>query len=383
MNKIFIFIILFTSLIKANVLDVNILYLEEQIKRPPTLSNVIEEAKDSGLRGVELAIKDSNRNSMFINQKFILEKEISYNEEDLINKLNSWASKKNTFVILNVQTKLLKKLMKLEKAKDIIFINATNKETKLRINSCDKNLLHTIPSNAMLSDALIQFLVKRNLKNWLLIRGTNEKDILIANSLKDSAKKFGGKIVEEKVWKLNADIRRRAQLEIPVFTQGKDYDVVLTADYFGDFGEYLYFNTWLARPIAGTQGLKALAWHKVIEQWGAAQLQNRFEKLTNRWMNSKDYSAWLATRVIVSLLSKTKTLDKKTNLNFLYSDDFELGAYKGRKLSFRKFNGQMRQPIALVHPKALVSTSPQDGFLHPTNDLDTLGIASYQVECKE
>lgn len=383
MNKILIFMILFTSFIKANVLDINILYLEEQIKKPPTLSNVIEEPKDSALKGIELSIKDSNRNAKFLNQKFILEKEISYNHEDLINKLNQWANKNNTFVILNVQTKLLNKLLKQEKAKNVIFINATNNSTQLRMTSCNKNLLHTAPSDAMLSDALIQFLVKRNLKNWLLIKGTNQKDLEIAESLKNSAKKFGGNIVEEKTWKLNADIRRRAQLEIPAFTQGKDYDVVLTADYFGDFGEYLYFNTWLARPIAGTQGLQAVAWHKVIEQWGAAQLQNRFEKYAKRWMNSKDYSAWLATQVIVSALSKTKSLDKEINLKLLYSNSFEIGAYKGRKLSFRQFNGQLRQPISLVHPKALVSTSPQNGFLHPTNDLDTLGVASFQVECKK
>ena len=39
-------------------------------------------------------------------------------------------------------------------------------------------------------------------------------------------------------------------------------------------------------------------------------------------------------------------------------------------------------PVALIQPRALVSTSPQDGYLHPTNDLDTLGIASFQVSCK-
>ena len=377
-----IFLLLIFIIINANALNVNILYLEELIKKPPTLSNIIEEPKDSGLKGVELAIKDSNRNAKFINQSFTLEKEISFNHKDLISKLNTWISKENTFVVLNVDDALLKKILEQEKSKDAIFLNTSNYSNELRKSSCNKNLLHTIPSNAMLSDALIQFLIKRNLKDWLLIKGKNKKDLEIAKSLKDSAKKFAGNIVEEKTWELNADIRRRAQLEIPSFTQTKDYDVVLSADYYGDFGEYLYFNTWLPRPIAGTQGLKAVAWHKVIEQWGAAQLQNRFEKYAKRWMNSKDYAAWLATRIIVSSLSKTKSLDKDTNLDFMYSDKFEIGAYKGRKLSFRSFNGQLRQPIALVHPKALVSTSPQDGYLHPTNDLDTLGIASFQVSCK-
>ena len=384
MKKLFTLIMLLQSYIFANTLNINILYLEQLVKKPATLSNVIEEAKDSTSKGIELAIKDSNKSAKFLNQQYNLKKIVSYEPKLLISRLKDWAKNKdNNFVILNVENKLLTQIVNLKETKSLLLINATNEDNTFRLSSCNKNLLHTMPSNAMKSDALIQFLIKRNLKKWILLKGTNPKDKLIAKSLRDSAKKFGGKILEEKTWTLNADIRRRAQLEIPAFTQGKDYDVVLTADYYGDFGEYLYFNTWLPRPIAGTQGLKAVAWDKVIEQWGAAQLQSRFKKLARRAMNEKDYSGWVATRVIVAAITKTKSLDFKTNLDYVYSKDFEMGAYKGRKLSFRDFNGQLRQPIALVHPKALVSTSPQVGFLHPTNDLDTLGIASFQVECKQ
>lgn len=383
MKKILTLILIMSTYIYANTLDINILYIEQLIKKPATLSNVIEEPKDSTLKGIELAIKDSNKSARFLNQKYILKKSISYDSKLLISKIKDWAKENNTFVILNVQNDLLKQISDLKEAKNLILINATNQDNSFRLNSCNKNLLHTIPSNAMKSDALVQFLVKRNLKKWILLKGVNEKDEKIATSLRNSAKKFGIKILEEKTWKLNADIRRRAQLEIPAFTQGKDYDVVLTADFYGDFGEYLYFNTWLPRPIAGTQGLRAVAWDRVIEQWGAAQLQKRFKKHAKRFMNENDYSGWVATRVIVAAITKTKNIDFKTNLDYLYSKDFEMGAYKGRKLSFREFNGQLRQPIALVHPNALVSTSPQDGFLHPTNDLDTLGITSFQVECKK
>jgi ABC transporter substrate binding protein (PQQ-dependent alcohol dehydrogenase system) len=383
MTKIITLIVLMSTYICANTLNINILYLEQLVKKPATLSNVIEEPKDSTIKGIELAIKDSNKSARFLNQKYILEKSISYDSKILLTELKNWAKEKNTFVILNVQNDLLKEISDLKEAKNLILLNSTNQDNSFRLTSCDKNLLHTIPSNAMKSDALVQFLIKRNLKKWILLKGTNEKDEKIATSIKDSAKKFGIKILEEKIWKLNADIRRRAQLEIPAFTQGKDYDVVLTADFYGDFGEYLYFNTWLPRPIAGTQGLRAVAWDRVIEQWGAAQLQKRFKKHAKRFMNENDYSGWVATRVIVAAITKTKNIDFKTNLDYLYSKDFEMGAYKGRKLSFRDFNGQLRMPIALVHPNALVSTSPQDGFLHPTNDLDTLGIASFQVECEK
>ncbi|MBP8885059.1 MAG: branched-chain amino acid ABC transporter substrate-binding protein, partial [Pseudomonas sp.] len=45
------------------------------------------------------------------------------------------------------------------------------------------------------------------------------------------------------------------------------------------------------------------------------------------------------------------------------------------------WNGELRQPIPLVHPRALVSTSPQDGFLHPSNEMDSLGYDRPEVSC--
>ena len=44
-------------------------------------------------------------------------------------------------------------------------------------------------------------------------------------------------------------------------------------------------------------------------------------------------------------------------------------------MSFRTWDHQMRQPIILGGgTRVPVSTSPQEGFLHPTNLTDTLGF---------
>lgn len=380
--KKFILLILFTVFASANTLDIKILYLEQKVKLPPVLSNVIEKPKDSGLKGIQLAINDSNKTARFLNQKYILEKTISKDKNEIIQSFEKFINEKNSFVVVNVQNELFKELINHPLSKKALIMNSANQNSEFRKTICEKNVLHTIASNAMLYDALAQFLIKRNWKNWLLIKGTKEKDKEIEAAIKRATKRYGGKIVDEKTWSDNSDIRRKAQDELPSFTQSKDYDVVLLADYYGNFGEFVYFNSWLPRPVAGTQGLTPVTWHKVIEAWGAAQLQKRFEKKSKRWMNSIDYASWVAVRTIVTAVSKTKTSDLSTNLDFIYSEEFELGAYKGRKLSFREFNGQLRQPVPLIHPRALVSTSPQVGFLHPTTDLDTLGIAKHELQCK-
>ena len=381
--KILISILFLLSIVNADILNVNILYLEQKIQKPPVLSNIIEEPEDLGIKGAQIAIIDSNKSAKFLNQNFTLESKISFDENELIKTFEEFIKNKNSYVLLNVEDELLEKLLKNPLSKDALLINASSQNTNLRKTICQNNLLHTSASNAMLYDGLMQFLVKRDFKNIFLLSGKNPKDLQIKEDIKRAAKKFGAKIVVEKDWDNNSDIRRKASDEFPVFTQAKDYDVILLADYYGDFGEFVYFNSWLPRPVAGTQGLTPVLWHKVIEQWGAAQMQSRFEKFSSRWMESRDYSNWLAVRTIITAISKTNTSDLKTNLDYIYSDDFDVAAYMGRKLSFREYNGQVRIPISLVQPRALISTSPQVGFLHPITDLDTLGIAPFEMECKK
>lgn len=367
----------------SNDLNTNILYLELKIKKPPVLSNIIDEPKDLGVMGAKLAVEDSKKTSKFMKQYYFLETAISYDENELIKSYEKFIDEGNNYVLVNAPTYFLEKLLKNKKANKTLFINVANTDTSLRQDYCMPNLIHTIASDAMLYDGLMQFFVKRNFKDLLLIKGENEKDEKIANAIKKSAKKFGAKIVEEKVWDNNSDIRRKATAELPSFTQSDDYDVVVVADYYGDFGEYLYFNTWLPRPIAGTQGLTPKTWHKVIEQWGAAQMQSRFEDFASRWMESEDFASWVAIRTIINSVTRTSTNDLKKNIEYIRSNDFELAAYKGKKLTFRDYNGQVRLPISLVQPRGLISTSPQIGFLHPVTDLDTLGIAPFEMKCKK
>ena len=144
----------------------------------------------------------------------------------------------------------------------------------------------------------------------------------------------------------------------------------------------MLYNTWYPRPVVGTQGLKPLLWHRVVEAWGAAQLQSRFEKQSGRWMNGDDYAAWIALRSIDAAYS-LRGADPASDLwQRLLDPAFSVAGFKGRKLSYRPWSGQLRQPIPLVQPRALISQSPQDGFLHPHSDLDTLGFDQPESQCR-
>jgi ABC transporter substrate binding protein (PQQ-dependent alcohol dehydrogenase system) len=134
--------------------------------------------------------------------------------------------------------------------------------------------------------------------------------------------------------------------------------------------------------VAGSEGLSAVTWSPVIEQWGAAQLQSRFEETAGRGMQPQDYAAWAAVRALGEAVTRTNSGDPGVLRDYLLSEDFELAGFKGRPLTFRDWNGQLRQPIAIAHPRALVAQAPLEGFLHQTNELDSLGLDRPESLCE-
>ena len=67
---------------------------------------------------------------------------------------------------------------------------------------------------------------------------------------------------------------------------------------------------------------------------------------------------------------------------YLVSGKFGLGAYKGVKVSFRSWNHQLRQPILISAPRSMVTVSPQEGYIHPFSELDTIGVDKPESTCK-
>ncbi|TCN29567.1 ABC transporter substrate-binding protein [Sinorhizobium americanum] len=272
---------------------------------------------------------------------------------------------------------------------DVLLLNAGARDEAVRDADCRANVLHVAPSRSMLSDSVVQFLMWKKWSRILLIHGSHPQDGLLAESYRKSAAKFGATIVEEREFVDTGGARRTdtghvmVQKQIPVFTQdAEDYDVIIAADEAGVFAPYLPYHSWEARPVAGSSGLRPVSWHAAHEAWGATQFQRRFEKLSGRNMREEDYQAWLAMRVIGEAVTQSGKADPVSVRAYALSADFELAAFKGQKLTFRAWNGQLRQPILLTDGRVTVSISPQDGYLHQHSPLDTLGTDAPETACQ-
>lgn len=361
---------------------VRIAFLKQLVDRPPALSNLDEVPADAGVPGAQLAIRDNNTTGRFIKQRFELDVAVIPAAGDPVAAFAQLVADGHRLIVTDLRADTLRSIAGRADARDVLIFNAGASDDRLRNADCKPNLLHTIPSRAMLADALAQYLAWKRWRRWFLVTGRREEDRLFAAALRRAANRFGARIVEEKEWTYGPDTRRTAQSQVPVFTQGVDYDVLVVADEIGEFGEYLAYRTWEPKPVAGTQGLVPTPWHRTHEQWGSVQLQNRFRETYGRWMTPLDYAVWMAVRSIGEAATRTGSTGSAPLAGYIRSDKFGLAAFKGRKLTYRDWNGQLRQPILLAAPRSLVTVSPQKGFLHRVSELDTLGYDRPESGCK-
>lgn len=360
---------------------VELVFLTQAQEFPPPLANLDPRPVDRGAQGARLAIADNNTTGRFLKQIFAL-KEITVPQDgDVAAIFKALRAAGQRWFILDLPAPALLALADLPEAADVLLFNAGAPDDALRNEQCRANLLHTLPSRAMRADALAQYLRYKRWEKWLLVVGPAEEDSLFAVAVKRASKLFGGKIVAERRWEHSFDARRSAQSEVAVFTQDVDYDVLVVADEAEQFGDYLSYRTWLPRPVMGTQGLVPSAWARAHEQWGAVQLQNRFKAQAGRWMGDVDYAAWLAVRAVGEAATRVKSLEFAPIRDYLKSEAFNLAGFKGRPLSFRPWDGQLRQPILLADARSLVAVAPLDGFLHPRNEMDTLGYDQPDSGC--
>jgi ABC transporter substrate binding protein (PQQ-dependent alcohol dehydrogenase system) len=361
---------------------INIAYLTQEQNAPPPLSNLDPFIKNKGVTGAELGIDDNNTTGEFTGQQFTIKKFIVPLEGNVADTFNKELANKFPFVVVNLPADQINRLADLPAAKLMLLFDVATLDDALRNGQCRSNVLHLLPSRAMRADALAQYMMKKRWTQWFLVIGSTQEDRLFADAIKRAAKRFGMKIVAEKTWEHTYDARRTAQSDVAVFTQVDDYDVLVVADEQGQFGEYLDYRTWIPRPVIGTQGLIATAWHRSHEQWGAVQIQNRFKEQAGRWMEEQDYAAYLAVRAIGEAATRTGSNDANRVKDYMLSDAFALQGYKGNPLSFRSWDGQLRQPILLTAPRSLVAVAPIEGFLHPKTELDTLGYDQPESQCK-
>jgi ABC transporter substrate binding protein (PQQ-dependent alcohol dehydrogenase system) len=264
-----------------------------------------------------------------------------------------------------------------------VVFNTGLDEDSLRAQNCAAHLLHTFPSASMRADALVQYLAARNWRKVLVLQGPEPADVRMGEAFNRAAKRYGLKITQTRPFKLSGDPRERDLSNTRLLTGEREHEVVAVMDADGEFARTLPYATQWPRPVVGASGLLAQAWHAQWERNGGPQLNRRFQKFSQRPMQSHDWAAWAAAKAVAALLVNDPKAAVPEQLKKLRAGSVAIDGFKGPRLTFRAWDGQLRQPMFLSHVDGVVGLAPLDGVLHPKEVLDTLGVDEQESACRQ
>ncbi len=363
--------------------ELSILYLsradDPAYKPHPVYTGLSLRDRQPPVDGARLAVRGGRIRGRGLGVRFTLEERALADGESAVAAVQEAAPRA---VILDLPLPEMEAVVAaLGNRSDLILFNIRHTDDHLRRDHCAPALLHTIPSRAMLADAMAQYLALRDWHRVLLLAGEDAASRADGAAFERAAHKFGLTIVDSRRFELTNDPRRRERSNIALLTGGVEHDIIYLADAIGEFGRYVPYATYAPRPVVGSEGLRAETWHWTLERYGAPQLNQRFERRTGRKMGGEDWAAWAAVRAVIEAVVRTKSLKIAELRRYMQTDSFSLDLYKGFPGSFRRWSGQLRQPILLARHNAVIAVAPFDKFLHQTNVLDTLGLDRPEAAC--
>jgi ABC transporter substrate binding protein (PQQ-dependent alcohol dehydrogenase system) len=341
----------------------------------------LAQARGPALAGVEVALRESRVIGRRLGLGFELETASGRDADQLLEALERLHGEGVRFFVIDAPGEVVASLAGATRGREVMLFNASATEDELRQAQCEAHLMHTIPSDAMRADAIAQYLVSKNWRNVLLLRGPLEADARTASAFENAARRFGLRIVNTRDFVLSNDPRLRDQGNVALLTGGADHDVVFVADADGEFARGVPYATVRARPVVGAEGLAALAWHWSWDRHGAPQLSGRLERQADRRMADPDWAAWIAVKAVVEAAQRTESSNFGVLSEFIRGEEIILDGFKGNRLSFRDWDNQLRQPLLLATHNAVIERAPIAGFLHQHNNMDTLGFDRRDSSC--
>ena len=332
--------------------------------------------------GAEVAMREARFVGKALNVEFKLDRFDGADAKELLAHIDRLHGEGVRFFGVDAPAPVVAALGKATRGRKLLMFNVAAADDALRQAQCQSHVFHTLPNHAMQTDAMAQFLVLKKWRSILLLEGPRPDDKLLSAAFQASAKRFGLKIVEKRGFVLSNDPRQRDQGNTGLLTAGADYEAVFVADTDGEFARSVPYRTVLPRPVIGSEGLVAEGWHWAWERHGAPQLTGRMMKQAGRHPSSPDWAAWIAVKSVVEAVVRTDNAAFDKLVAYLAGDEITIDGFKGNRLGFRPWDRQLRQPILIATHNAVIERAPIQGFLHQTNNMDTLGFDRRDSQCK-
>jgi ABC transporter substrate binding protein (PQQ-dependent alcohol dehydrogenase system) len=343
---------------------------------------IILKTREHPFTGAEVGVDEAAALTRVLKADFTLDRITAKSAADVTPAVLAAIDAGTRFFLIDAPAETFKPLAAAVRGRDVLLFNVSESDDSLRRDLCAAEIVHVYPSRAQLMDGLVQFAVSRKWRDLLVFEGPSPADAATTASFAHSTQKFGARIVADQRFKPGTDPRDREENNPALLSAiNRNFDAVFVADEAFDFARTVPYHLARPRPVVGGIDLEPVAWHWTWERNGAPQVNSRFDKKSGgRHMAGADWAAWVAVKMIVQSALRTGSTDFASQRAFILGDG-SFDGDKGLALSVRPWDHQVRQAILLAAPYSVVADAPIEGFLHRTNQLDTLGDDEPESAC--
>jgi len=247
----------------------------------------------------------------------------------------------------------------------VLFLNAACADPVKRDEHCRRHTLHVAASAAMYVDALAQWLVgEAGRRRWCFVSAATPSATAVYERARRALEAQGGEAAGR--IEVDAGTDDFGAVLRDVERTGADLAFV---DLAGEARQRFLEDYSAAAPgfeVAGLApeapgafgagasgprvGIWPTLWHHTLSRFGATQLNDRFHTRFGLEMDALGWAGWFAAKVAWEAVNRASATGGTELVRFLESGRAAFDGHKGRPLSFRPWDHQLRQPLYLVKP---------------------------------
>lgn len=241
------------------------------------------------------------------------------------------------------------------------FFNVGCPGDRLRGEDCRRTTFSIQASAAMYADALGTWLVaERDLGRWYFVTASDPSQPSVHARLSGAIGRLGGVEVGSRrisgspeVGELLGDVQRSGAevlfLDLPERQRAPFLRAYRERDPPFELAGPPIASSWLWSLDPELRvGIWPTLWHHKLFKYGAEQLNGRFASQFQRPLEAYGWASWMALKILGDAVLRGGSTEADELIRFLESDRGQFDGHKGKRLSFRAWNHQLRQPIYLV-----------------------------------
>ncbi len=336
------------------------------------------EAGEAAARGAELGAAEAAHLAELLGKKFELVTADAADAEVARREGLRWAESGEVLALAGgVDEPSCLALSEVATHREIVFFNIGCASHALRGTACGRYAFHVEASVGMYADALAEWLVRKGgLRRWHFVSADGEDGAAASRRARRALEARGG----EEVGDLRIAAGGLARADALAALRKTTPDVVLVALEGEARADFLrrYRQAELPfelatlfpsdLPVWETAeetriGIQPVLWHPRLFRYGAEQLGDRFSDRFGRPLDSCGWAAWMAVKILGEAALRAGGVGGPPLVRFLERRGTQFDGHKGKSLTFRPWDHQLRQPVYLIRAKP-GAKEPRESFEH-------------------